>query len=60
MITNTGMFEGRLNARRSPVTRADPSVIEIGFLRINRCIRYSNNIQEVMEVAVTITAPMPK
>jgi hypothetical protein len=56
----TGMFEGRLNARSKPVTRAEPSVIEMGFLRINLWIRYSNSMHDITEAAVTITAPIPK
>jgi hypothetical protein len=59
-IIKTGIFDGRLNARRRPVTRADPSVIETGFLRMNFCTRYSKRKHERTEVDVTIAAPSPK
>jgi len=36
IMIKIGIFDGRLKARRRPVTRADPSVIEIGFLSTNR------------------------
>jgi hypothetical protein len=55
-----GIFEGRLKASKRPVTKADPSVIETGFLSMNRCIRYSNSIQDKTAVTATIAAPLPK
>ena len=60
IIMYTGRLDGTLKASRIPVTRADPSVMETGFLKKNFCMRYSNRRQERTDVAVTIKAPYPK
>jgi len=59
-IIKIGIFDGRLNARSNPVTTADPSVIDTGFLKINLCMRYSNERQEIIDTEETMIAPIPK
>ena len=56
-----GRFDGRLKARRIPVTTADQSQrVHLSFLRINLLMAHSKNTHEATETAVTMTAPKPK
>ena len=55
-----GRLLGRLKARISPVTSAEPSEMVGLTLSKNFWIRYSNSKHEVMEIRVTTSAPIPK
>ena len=59
-IIYKGMFDGMLNASRTPVMMAEPSASVEGLLRNTRVINHSKKRHDATDVAVTITAPSPK
>jgi hypothetical protein len=55
-----GRFDGRLKAKRIPVTTAERShTVHLSFLRIYLLIAHSKNTQEATDTAVTINEPKP-
>lgn len=60
IIIQTGRLDGRLNASKTPVRIAEPSVIEGETFNRYFWIRNSKVRQAATDVAVTIRAPMPE
>jgi hypothetical protein len=61
IIIQTGRFEGRLKPSRSPVSRAEPSVmVNLSCLSKNFEINHSKKRQEATLVVSTTAAPNPK
>jgi hypothetical protein len=54
-----GRLEGRLNASKTPVTIADPSLILTGVFRIYSWISISARTHDAIDTAVIISAPIP-
>ena len=57
---HNGKLEGRLNAKISPVTMADPSLTVVWTLKMNFWIRNSTATQATTDVRMTDNAATPK
>ena len=60
MTIHAGRFDGRLNANKTPVRMAEPSVMVGSRLKRYFSMRNSNSTHEATEISVTISAPKPK